>query len=69
MTANLFDQENLNALINLIGNDSFLDFFHQIIGQKLQSLLKTRNPSANNIYDPESFNDKRLFNFLKSIWR
>jgi hypothetical protein len=63
----LLNDENLNSVINLLGNDSFLDFFHQIISQKLQSLL---NPTKSNyIYDPEGLDDELVFNFLKKIWR
>jgi hypothetical protein len=69
MENRLSDAENLNALINLISNDSFLDYFHQIVGQKLQNLLKTRNQFSLTIYDPESFGDVELINFLVKTWR
>ena len=67
--SSLMNEENLNAFLSLFSNDSFADFFNQIISQKLQSILNHSATKSSFVYDQEGLDDEQLFNFLKRIWR
>ena len=62
------DIGSLQTIVQLIANQKFTDYLTNIVETKLNILMQSMNIKSLDIYDAESLDSERLFEFLSSLW-
>ncbi|CAF0930579.1 unnamed protein product [Brachionus calyciflorus] len=60
-------QTVLTSLINLITNETFIEFLIKVTEKKLK-LLSNMDLNSEQLYEPQSITDEQIFKFISCLW-
>ena len=64
-TSSRIQHSVLGTLINLITNETFIEFLIKVMEKKLKIIS---NMDAEDYYDPQTRTDEQIFKFMSSLW-